>query len=81
MSTTNEIGQKVINVIAKELDCEMEKVKPEANFIKDLGMDSLDATGMMMALEEEFDIKIPEKEAEKMKTVQDAIDFVSTQVA
>ena len=53
-----------------------EDVKPEASFVEDLGADSLDTVELVMALEEEFDIEIPDEEAEKITTVQSAIDYV-----
>ena len=55
---------------------EADQVKPEAQFVNDLGADSLDTVELIMALEEEFDIEIPDEKAEKIKTVGEAIDYI-----
>ena len=67
---------KVKKIIAKQLGVNEDQVKPEASFINDLGADSLDTVELVMALEEEFDIEIPDEEAEKIKTVGDAINYI-----
>lgn len=67
---------KVKKIIAKQLGVNDDQVKPEASFINDLGADSLDTVELVMALEEEFDIEIPDEEAEKIKTVGDAINYI-----
>ncbi|KIE88452.1 putative acyl carrier protein [Actinobacillus pleuropneumoniae] len=64
-------------MIVDQLGVKAEDVKPEASFIEDLGADSLDTVELVMALEEEFDIEIPDEEAEKITTVQSAIDYVT----
>jgi acyl carrier protein len=60
---------------------EAEKVTPQPNFANDLGADSLDTVELVMALEEEFDIEIPDEAAEKITTVQEAVDYINNQVA
>ncbi|QLB20898.1 acyl carrier protein [Vespertiliibacter pulmonis] len=70
------IEERVKKIIVDQLGAKAEDVKPEASFIEDLGADSLDTVELVMALEEEFDIEIPDEEAEKITTVQSAIDYV-----
>ena len=70
------IEERVKKIIVDQLGAKAEDVKPEASFIEDLGADSLDTVELMIALEEEFDIEIPDEEAEKITTVQSAIDYV-----
>ncbi len=71
--TTHE---KVRNIIAEQLGVKPEEVTPEAKFIEDLGADSLDTVELVMALEEEFGIEIPDEEAEKLVTVGDATKYI-----
>ena len=68
--------ERVKKIIVEQLGVKEEDVKPEASFVEDLGADSLDTVELVMALEEEFDIEIPDEEAEKITTVQSAIDYV-----
>ena len=70
------IEERVKKIIVEQLGADAAAVKPEASFIEDLGADSLDTVELVMALEEEFDIEIPDEEAEKITTVQSAIDYV-----
>jgi len=73
---TKEITEKVKQIIAEQLGVEEAEVTPSASFIDDLGADSLDTVELVMALEENFDIEIPDEDAEKIRTVQDAIDYI-----
>ncbi|MBV7435521.1 acyl carrier protein [Cardiobacteriaceae bacterium TAE3-ERU3] len=75
---SNNIEQRVISVIAEQLSVDESQVKPEAHFIDDLGADSLDLVELVMSLEKEFDCEIPDEEAEKITTVQTAIDYVKS---
>ncbi|TCP96033.1 acyl carrier protein [Cricetibacter osteomyelitidis] len=70
------IEERVKKIIVEQLGVKEEEVKPEASFVEDLGADSLDTVELVMALEEEFDIEIPDEDAEKITTVQSAIDYV-----
>jgi len=71
------IEDKMADIIVEQLSVEKEKVVAGASFVDDLGADSLDLVELIMAMEEEFDVEIPDEEAEKIATVQDAIDYVS----
>jgi acyl carrier protein len=73
---TKEITEKVKQIISEQLGVEEAEVTPTASFIDDLGADSLDTVELVMALEENFDIEIPDEDAEKIRTVQDAIDYI-----
>ncbi|RLA93033.1 MAG: acyl carrier protein [Deltaproteobacteria bacterium] len=75
MST--DIEQKVKQIIMEQLGVSEDEVKPEASFVDDLGADSLDLVELVMALEEEFGQEIPDEDAEKITTVQDAIDYIN----
>lgn len=80
MSET-EIFEKVQKIVSDQLGVETSKVVPDANFANDLGADSLDTVELVMALEEEFDIEIPDEAAEEIATVQAAVDYISNKVA
>jgi acyl carrier protein len=75
------VESRVTKVVVEQLGVAPEKVKPSSRFIEDLGADSLDTVELVMAFEEEFAIEIPDSEAEKMVSVQDAINYISQQVA
>jgi acyl carrier protein len=77
MATTN-IEAKVKSIIADQLGVGEDEIKPESSFIEDLGADSLDIVELVMAMEEEFEVEIPDEEAENIKTVGDAINYVNT---
>lgn len=71
------VEDKMIDIIVEQLSVDREKVVPEVSFVNDLGADSLDLVELIMAMEEEFDVEIPDEEAEKIATVQNAIDYVA----
>lgn len=71
------VEEKVRKIICEQLDVPEEDVTPEASFVDDLGADSLDQVELIMAMEEEFDLSIPDEDAEKIATVQDAIDYIN----
>lgn len=75
------IEDKVKEIIVDQLGVEAEQVKPEASFIDDLGADSLDTVELVMAFEEEFDLEIPDEDAEKIKTVGDAITYIKSKAS
>jgi acyl carrier protein len=70
------VQDKVKSIIAEQLGVKPEEVTPEAKFVEDLGADSLDLVEMIMAMEEAFNISIADEDAEKIKTVQDAINYI-----
>ena len=72
----SDMVEKVKDIIAEELGVEREKLTDEASFMEDLGADSLDTVELVMAFEKEFDIDIPDEEAEKLKTVGDALRYL-----
>jgi acyl carrier protein len=69
---------RVKEIIARELEVEVKQLTPEAKFIEDLGADSLDIVELVMALEEEFGLDIPDEEADKLKTVGDAMNYLKS---
>jgi acyl carrier protein len=71
-----DIDAKVKKIISEQLGVPEGDVKPEASFVNDLGADSLDTVELVMALEEEFGIEIPDEDAEKIATVQNAMDYI-----
>ncbi len=75
---TNE--DRLIEIIANQLGVASDNVTPDASFMEDLGADSLDTVELVMALEEEFDLEIPDSDAEKIQTVQDALDYLDEHV-
>ncbi|HEU5453588.1 MAG TPA: acyl carrier protein [Terriglobales bacterium] len=70
------VEEKVKQIIVEQLGVEEAEVTPSASFVDDLGADSLDTVELVMAFEEAFDIEIPDEDAEKIKTVQDAVDYI-----
>lgn len=77
----SDIEAKVKEIIVEQLSVNAEDVVPEAKFVEDLGADSLDVVELVMALEEEFDLDIPDEEAEKLTTVGAAIEFIKSKQA
>ena len=75
------VEEKVKEIIVDQLGVNEKQVKPEASFIDDLGADSLDTVELVMALEEEFDIEIPDEDAEKITSVQNAVDYIKGQTS
>ena len=78
MSNTEE---RVKKIVAEQLGAKEDEVKTAASFVEDLGADSLDTVELVMALEEEFETEIPDEEAEKITTVQLAIDYINNNLA
>ncbi len=76
-----EIGKRVQQLIGEQLGMPIEKVVPSASFVKDLGADSLDLVELVMALEEEYGIEIPDTDAEKIQTVQDVIRYLEDRLS
>jgi acyl carrier protein len=72
-----DIAERVVKIICEQLDVEEKDVVPKASFVDDLGADSLDQVELIMAMEEEFNISIPDEDAEKIASVQDAIDYIT----
>ncbi|MEH1842562.1 MAG: acyl carrier protein [Nostoc sp.] len=80
MSQT-ELFNKVKEIVAEQLSVEdADKITPQSKFMEDLNADSLDTVELVMALEEEFDIEIPDEAAEQILTVQDAVDYINNKV-
>jgi len=72
------VEEKVKEIIAEQLGVKKEEIKPESSFVDDLGADSLDTVEVVMALEEEFGIEIPDEDAEKITTVGEAVKYIDT---
>lgn len=72
-----QIEAKVKNIIAEQLGVGEDEIKFESSFVEDLGADSLDIVELVMAMEEEFDVEIPDEEAENIKTVGDAVNYIN----
>lgn len=72
------VEQRVIDIVADQLGVEKDKIKAESNFVNDLGADSLDTVELVMELEEEFDISIPDDAAEKIQTVGEAVKHIES---
>ncbi len=73
-----QIESKVRGIVAEQLGVGEDEIKLESSFVEDLGADSLDIVELVMAMEEEFEVEIPDEEAENIKTVGDAINYIST---
>ncbi len=77
----SDVAQKVIKIVAEQLGVREEEIKPESSFVNDLGADSLDTVELVMALEDEFGMEIPDEDAEKISTVGDAIKYIEEKLA
>ncbi|WP_294195148.1 acyl carrier protein [uncultured Cloacibacillus sp.] len=75
-----EVQQKLKEIVMDRLNAEEDQIKPEASFVEDLGADSLDIVELIMGIEEEFDIEIPDEDAEKLTTVGEAMAYVKTKL-
>lgn len=78
--TKEQIFEKVKGIIVDQLGVDEDEVKLEASFLNDLGADSLDLVELIMAIEEEFDIEIPDEEAERIQTVNDAVEYIKENI-
>ena len=76
-----QLEDRVTEIIVEQLGVAREEVVPEASFIDDLGADSLDIVELVMAMEEEFDIEIPDDDAEKIQTIGDAVSYLKEKLA
>ncbi|AFZ24049.1 acyl carrier protein [Cylindrospermum stagnale PCC 7417] len=76
-----DIFERVKKIVVEQLDVKPEQVVPDGSFTNDLGADSLDIVELVMALEEEFEIEIPDEAAEKILTVQEVVDYINHNVA
>ena len=76
MAVTENLEERVKKIIVSQLAVDASEINPSAQFVQDLGADSLDTVELVMALEEEFDIEIPDEDAEKIKTVGEAVNYI-----
>ena len=76
-----EVQSQLKEIVMDRLNAEEDQIKPEASFVEDLGADSLDIVELIMGIEEEFDIEIPDEDAEKLTTVGEAMEYVKTKLA
>ncbi len=74
----SSVQDKVIEIVCEQLTLDRSQVTPESSFLEDLGADSLDIVQLIMALEEEYHIEISDEEAEKIRTIQDIVDFIES---
>ncbi len=72
----SSIEERVKKIVAEQLGVKEDEITPEASFVDDLGADSLDTVELVMALEEEFETEIPDEDAEKIETIQDAVNYI-----
>ena len=79
--SADQVVQKVQDIIAESLGVKKSEVVPAASFIDDLNADSLDIVELVMTIEKDFDIEIPDDEAERIRTVQDAVDYIKAHVS
>ncbi|MBW2147474.1 MAG: acyl carrier protein [Deltaproteobacteria bacterium] len=76
--SSNDVEKKVIDIIMRELGVNVEDVKMDSTFVEDLGADSLDIVELVMKFEDEFNLEIPDEDAEKIQTVQDAVNYLQS---
>jgi acyl carrier protein len=76
VAKVDNIEERVINIVCEQLGTSREKINPQTSFINDLGADSLDTVELVMEFEDEFEINIPDEDAEKIQTVGDAIKYI-----
>jgi len=79
--TPEEIEDKVMGIVAEQMSVERSEIRRETSFVNDLNADSLDTVELVMELEDEFDMNIPDDEAEKLQTVAQAIEYIQNQLA
>ncbi|MBL6820281.1 MAG: acyl carrier protein [SAR86 cluster bacterium] len=72
----SEVLNKVVDIVCDQLSVDKDEVNPESSFVEDLGADSLDTVELVMAFEEEFELEIPDDEAEKITTIQSAVEWI-----
>lgn len=77
MAERSEIAERIIELVAEKMDKPKDEISEEKSFINDLGADSLDTVELMMDIEDEFDLSIPEEEAQKIQTIGDAVNYVA----
>jgi acyl carrier protein len=75
-----KIQEKITNILVEKLGLAETEVTPKANFVKDLGIDSLDYAELVMEFEQNFNIKIPDEDAEKLQTIEDAVTYISAKI-
>lgn len=80
MPTVAEIAEKVVQIVGEQMSVDKSEVSRETSFVNDLNADSLDTVELVMELEDEFDLTIPDEEAEKLKTVGEAIDYIQKHI-
>ena len=78
MADVKDVETRVKEIIVEQLGVDATEVNPQASFVNDLGADSLDTVELVMALEEEFDVEIPDDQAEKIQTVNQAVEYIKT---
>ena len=78
--TVSNIEERVIKIVCDQMGASADKVTPESSFINDLGADSLDTVELVMELEDEFEISIPDEDAEKIQTVGNAIEYIESKL-
>ena len=76
MAERSEVAERIIEIVAEKMDKPKEEITEDKSFVNDLGADSLDIVEMMMDIEDEFDLSIPEEETQKIQTIGDAIKYV-----